>query len=409
MKASGLTFIRIIIGILAVFAIVVVGYQLYKYNFVSIKTESAVMGEMEEVVKATGLFFRDEEIVERGSYDFIDVVRAEGERVPAYGTIARIYSDEQSAKKQKKIRELEEKIAIYENVLSNSGSYQSAIASIDQEIYDKMASISYLAENGESSVFADAEALTIEIMKKKIASGDLVHYDSVLKDLRSQLNAEKASVNASVKTLTSEKSGYFSLGIDGLESKFKSEDLLDLTTENFDDFQTLCSDASHQTNDLGKLVYNSNWFLAMKLHTDDISRLEIKDVVYIRIPSFGSERIKCTVNDIRKNGEESIIILESSIISNNVLTLRSEEISLIIRTHSGIQIRQSALRKVEGEDGVFVKVGLLLRYKKVKILYNNGTNVIIEYDPAATNDVRVYDQIVYKGSNLYSGKAVSDG
>ncbi|MBQ7035196.1 MAG: hypothetical protein IJN34_05615, partial [Clostridia bacterium] len=66
MKNSGLAFIKIIIGVLVLFAVIVVGYQLYKYNFVSIRTESAVMGEMEEVVKAKGLFFRDEKVVENG-------------------------------------------------------------------------------------------------------------------------------------------------------------------------------------------------------------------------------------------------------------------------------------------------------------------------------------------------------
>ena len=51
MKNSGLTFIKLIIGVLSAFTVIVIGYQLYKYNFVTIKTESAVMGKMEEVVK----------------------------------------------------------------------------------------------------------------------------------------------------------------------------------------------------------------------------------------------------------------------------------------------------------------------------------------------------------------------
>ncbi|MBR4086803.1 MAG: hypothetical protein IKK30_02960, partial [Clostridia bacterium] len=216
MKTGGLTFIRIIIAVLAIFALVVIGYQLYKYNFVSIKTESAVMGELEEVVKSTGLFFRNEEIIDRRGYEYFDVIRAEGERVPAHGVIARIYNDEASAKKQKKIRELEAKIKTYEDVLSNSGSYQSAIASIDSEIYDNLENISYMAQKGDSSVFSDAEALLVELMKKKIASGDLVHYDSVLKDLRDEEKRLKASVNASGQTISTGKSGYFSYGLDGL-------------------------------------------------------------------------------------------------------------------------------------------------------------------------------------------------
>ena len=82
-------------------------------------------------------------------------------------------------------------------------------------------------------------------------------------------------------------------------------------------------------------------------------------------------------------------------------------LQLILKNHSGILVRQSALRKVEGEDGVFVKVGLLLRYKKVHILYNDGVNAIVEYVSTDESGLRIYDQVVYKGSNLYDGKAVS--
>ncbi len=66
-----------------------------------------------------------------------------------------------------------------------------------------------------------------------------------------------------------------------------------------------------------------------------------------------------------------------------------------------------ALRKVDGEDGVFVKVGLLLRYKKVNVLFNDGDHAIIEYKEVDETGIRVHDQVVYKGSKLYDGKAVS--
>ena len=142
MKNSGLTFIKIIIGIFAVFAVVVVCYQLYKYNFVSIKTESAVMGEMEETVKGTGIFFREEQAIGNSGYTYLDVIRSEGERISTGGTIARVYADEQSAKLQKEIRQIEEKIKTYEDVLSNSGSYESASSGIDQAIYSDLQEIS---------------------------------------------------------------------------------------------------------------------------------------------------------------------------------------------------------------------------------------------------------------------------
>ncbi len=408
MKNSGLGFIKIIIGVLSVFAVIVIGYQLYKYNFVSIKTESAVMGEMEEVVKATGIFFRNEKPISSSGYDYLDVVRNEGERIAAGGTIARVYADEHSAKVRKEIREIEEKIATYEEVLEHSGSYQSAASSIEQEIYNDLGQIVVSAKRGNAAdAFGRAEDMVINIMKKKIASGDLVSYDTILDDLRKELSTLKSSARDSVKTIRTDESGYFSLSTDGLEEQLNSDYLKDLTVENFEEAKKL-SQKNEETGDhLGKIVYNNMWSVAIKTKTHSVDRLEVNDTIYIKIPSFGAESIKCTVADIRKSGEEAVVVLSSSVINENILTLRQEEIQLIVKNYSGILIRQSALRKVDGEDGVFVKVGLLLRYRKVKILYNDGTNAVIEYNAAENGGLRIYDQVVYKGSNLYDGKAVS--
>ncbi len=408
MKSSGLTFIKLIIGVLTVFAVVVVVYQLYKYNFDSIKTESAVMGEMEETVDAAGIFFRDEKVIDGSAYEYLDVIRSEGERVASGGVVARVYPDETSAKVRKEIREVEEKIATYEEVLANSSSYSSATDSIEQDIYEDLTQISELSRQGSAGeAFEGAENVVLDIMKKKIASGDLVSYDKTLENLRQQLSELKASGSSSVTSVTTDQAGYFSYSTDGLEDQLTTEYLETLSVDTFDDALELCNTAAAAGSELGKMVYQSTWSVAIKVQNKAVSSLSVNDVVYIKIPSFGTDRIKCVIADIRKDGEESVMVLNSSIISSNILTLRQENISLIIETYSGILVRQSALRKVEGKEGVFVKVGLLLRYKEVNVLYNDGTNAIIEYVATDESGLRIYDQVVYKGSDLYDGKAVT--
>lgn len=408
MKSSGLTFIKLIIGVLTVFAVVVVVYQLYKYNFDSIKTESAVMGEMEETVDAAGIFFRDEKVIDGSAYEYLDVIRSEGERVASGGVVARVYPDETSAKVRKEIREVEEKIATYEEVLANSSSYSSATDSIEQDIYEDLTQISELSRQGSAGeAFEGAENVVLDIMKKKIASGDLVSYDKTLESLRQQLSELKASGSSSVTSVTTDQAGYFSYSTDGLEDQLTTEYLETLSVDTFDDALELCNTAAATGSELGKMVYQSTWSVAIKVQNKAVSSLSVNDVVYIKIPSFGTDRIKCVIADIRKDGEESVMVLNSSIISSNILTLRQENISLIIETYSGILVRQSALRKVEGKEGVFVKVGLLLRYKEVNVLYNDGTNAIIEYVATDESGLRIYDQVVYKGSDLYDGKAVT--
>lgn len=408
MKSGSLTFIKIIIGALAIVALVVSGYQLYKYNFVSIKTESAVMGELEEVVKAEGVFIRNENAVSKSGYDYLDVIRTEGERVASDGVIARVYADEYSAKIRKEIRQIEDKIATYEEVLASSGSYQSSGASIDREIYSSLNEIASLSQNGNAvDAFDKAEDVVISLMKKKISSGDLVSYDTVLKGLKAELSALKNSGSDSFRTISTPKSGYFSLATDGLEDVFTEEYLSQLDVDSFDEALNLCTDLNEESDNLGKMMYDNSWSVTLKVPSSSIDRLEVQDTVYIRIPSFGADKIKCTIMDLRKEGEETLVVLSSSIISGNILTLRREEISLIVHTYTGLVVRQSALRKVDGVDGVYVKVGLLLRYKAVDVLYNDGSSAVLNYDATNEAGLRIFDQVVYKGSDLYDRKAVA--
>ncbi len=408
MKSGGLNFIKIVIAILVVFVLIFGGYQLYKYQFLSIKAESAVMGEMEETVDSVGIFFRNESPLTNKGYEYLDVIRSEGERVAAGGTVARVYADEHSAKVRKEIRNLQGRIDVFEEVLANSGSYQSAATGIDQAIYDDLRLIAAYAHTGDTvGAFEVGEDLLIEVMKKKISKGDLVSYDTVLNDLKAQLTTLKASAGSSVHAIETEGSGYFSLATDGLEDQFTLEYLNELTLETFDQTIALCDSNDETDTHIGKMVYDNSWSVALKVPSNKVDLLEVGDAVDIRIPSFGSDRIRCKVADIRKDGESSLLVLNSSVISGNILTLRSEEICLILKTHTGIRVRQSALRKVDGEDGVYIKVGPLLRYKKVNILYSDGTVALLEYSAADSSGIRIYDQVVYKGSNLHDRKAVT--
>ncbi|MBQ7090234.1 MAG: hypothetical protein IJN82_03875, partial [Clostridia bacterium] len=238
---NGVVFIRIIIAIIIVFTLVLIVNQIYKHNFVSIKTESAVMGEIEESVKATGVFYRDEDVIGKHQSQYLDVIRTEGERVAAGGTIARVYTDEQSAIEQTEIRHIEERIATYEEVLSNSGSYTSASQGIEQEIYSCLNSIAdYAHDENAHDAFKLSDNLMIEIMKKKIASGDIVHYDTVLQDLRQELADLKKSVGESVRAIKTEESGHFSLVTDGLEQQLTTESLESLEVDTFDDVVEQC-------------------------------------------------------------------------------------------------------------------------------------------------------------------------
>ena len=58
-------------------------------------------------------------------------------------------------------------------------------------------------------------------------------YDTLLEELRGELSSLKASAGSSVKTLSTPRSGYFSLVTDGLEDQLTPEYLKDLTAVSY--------------------------------------------------------------------------------------------------------------------------------------------------------------------------------
>ena len=82
-------------------------------------------------------------------------------------------------------------------------------------------------------------------------------------------------------------------------------------------------------------------------------------------------------------------------------------IDIIIDSYSGLRIDKNAIRKINGEDGVFIKSNGIVRYRKVDILYFASAFAVVKYDSLDTSGVQVYDEVIVKGSDLYDGKVIA--
>ena len=115
-----------------------------------------------------------------------------------------------------------------------------------------------------------------------------------------------------------------------------------------------------------------------------------------------------TVVDVTTDEETGLakVALECRSINAQVLCLNYEEAEISLHTYQGIRIDRRALHIVNGQRGVYVKYGDLQRFRRITILYEDDTYILVPEGSKVgeDNELRLYDEVIVEGSNLQDGK-----
>lgn len=399
-------FIKFTMTIFLVFAFCMGVYQLYNFLYVAIDTEYAVEITCEETEKVTGYFVRNEFVISPGNSKYIDLTIDNGGKVAKSGTIANVYSTENAAKIQAEIRELQDSINDLENVISASAS-NGNFASYTQEIRKEALNvIDSLEKSSPTDSFERANDFITSVTKEKISKGEITDSSERLKALQSQMDSLESQSTSVTSYITSPESGYFSYKVDGAEDKINMDMTVDFTPESYDNIVNVCSEMNDTSSGIGKVVKGSEWRVCFKSSKNKFEKVDVGDTLYIRIPSVTDSKIKCSVVEMCESDEQVYIVLESNMVSGDLLSQRVCEVDIIIDSYNGLRIDKNAIRKVDGHDGVYVSVSGIISYKKVNILYIGATYAVVEYDTVNENSLQAFDEVVIKGTDIYDGKVV---
>ena len=97
--------------VLAFLVLLYVGYQAYQATHQSIRTETAMYGEVSDVLQAQGFILRNETVIDESYSGVLSYRVADGTRVAQGGVIADVFSTEEDASAQRTIEQLDEEIA----------------------------------------------------------------------------------------------------------------------------------------------------------------------------------------------------------------------------------------------------------------------------------------------------------
>lgn len=387
--------------------IILLGVQIYNYFFVTVKTEYAIAGSMEDSFSVSGILCRNETVLKNTSSGYYDVIRFEGEKVASSGKIALVYSKESDVKAQEQIRSLKAQIDEYTAAGSAKTSFSGDTSAYDQSVQNAALDLSKGLFRHDTPAASEAlESFEKNVYIKEIVSGETNDYTEIISKLQSKITQLESSLSGNVNSVTSSCAGYYSKHSDGLESKLT---LGALTDYSIPDFNKLYLDISKQKdnddNSLGKIVSDYKWQYYFTTAKSNLNGYSVGKKMSIRFSSVSDDCLDGTIISMTTEGDNTLVGVECVAIQPELLSEREIDAEIITKTYSGIRVDKNSVRIVDGQNGVYVKVGSIIKFKKVTVLYMGTTYALIKSNEYG--GVTNFDQIVIGGKNIYDGKVLS--
>lgn len=415
MKSKGFKTKYIYIA-MAVLALIFIAYQLYKGFYNPIDTISAVQSSVYDSVSGRGFIIRGESAVLSQSSGTVVSAVDDGERVSKNGVIANIFSSKEAADNYLKLTEINEKIDYYESFISQKSNSGGDLALIDSNISSYVNNyVSEVRSGWIENISSVKDTMTDSITNRKILTGESVEVQSVLDELYTQRKSVKNSVSAHTD-IFADNSGYFVSYTDGFEDIVETGNVVNLSVSNV---QSMLESAETPVSDaVGKIVRDFRWYLACIVESDKIFDLDVGDTVEVHIDSANEDlQMKIeAINESTSSDNETLIVLSSDKIDSDICKLRKVDAEIRFNQYTGIKVPSSAIRSTTQEtDGkgktsvvkcVYTLSAQKVKEKKLEVLYEGDGYVIASSNTTQDGYIRLYDNIITKGKDLYDGKII---
>ena len=378
-----------LITVILIFAVLYVGVQLYAILHHTYKTETAILATMSDSVKLTGTAVFDATPVS-GEGDLGYLVE-NGERVTVGTVIAERYTAEGQDLQREALTNLDREISLLNKSQNSSGSDLSVLTTQTQTALYNL--LDQLDRGAYGNIRSAEEDFLLAQNRMQISTGQSSGFDATIAELQAERDSIAASLDG-LENLVAETNGYFVSSDSAHLTTLDQETADNATVSELSDLlsQNLTASADGKA---GWIVSGFSWrFYA----TCDLDTAAGKQ----------DDPLSATVVSVETDEEAGLakIVLECGTINSEVLTLGQETAQIDLHTYTGIRIDSKALHIVDGNNGVYVKVGNLQRFRKITILYQNEDYILVDTDGAVgtDNEVRLYDEVIVEGTNLQDGK-----
>ena len=390
--------------VLGAFAVVFLVNQLFSSLYKPITTESAIYYTHTDGFNITGVIIRNEILVETDNKGVLHFMIEDGKRVSKNGVIANIYTNESASITLSQINKIKAQTSDIEDILSFNDLDAANLELINNKISDNFNSLIRCCANGNFEDFDNSsQELLSSLNRRQAAMGKTENFSVQLASLNEQLNSLTASLPQTTGQINAKESGYFLSKTDGYEKILKPDMLEDITT----DFLSKLKNETYSENIVGKIVSDYEWYIAAEVSLNDSMNYKVGDSLEIHTSVKSSPVLPVTVKKINvsNNNSNAVIIFACSEMNTELASMRSGPMTVVSKSYKGLKVPKKALRVVDSQKGVYVVNGMQAKFVKVEILYSDDDFMICKKTDK-DGELKLYDQVVVKGKNLYDGKII---
>ncbi len=391
-------------AIVVILALTFLIHQLVSSLYKPITTETAKFYTSNDGFDITGIVIRNEMLVKSKQDGVLHFLTPDGSRVAKDGVIANVYSSESASIVLSEIDSLEKKINNIESIMSINNVEASNLDAANHNVSNSLNNLIKSSAYGDFNEVSDlGEELLSSINRRQVLLGEASDFSAQLSSLNSQVSDLKNSLQDPITKIKASQSGYFLSVTDGYESALDIEDLSTVTP----DFLDKLSKSENKDNVIGKIVSDYEWYIAAKVTLNQSLNFKEGDslTVYTNLKSAPQLPVSVKKINIADNGTDAVIIFACSNMNSELAAMRSGPMTVVNREYSGLRVPKKALRVVDSVRGVYVVSGMQVKFVPVEIIHSTDDYIICQKNE---NDgaLRLYDQVIVRGKNLYDGKII---
>lgn len=399
---------RLVAVLVALVLLSYVGYQCFTVFYSAVELETVTSQTVYDTLDVQGVAIRSEQVLTQNVDGYVYYTVTNGDRVAKDGTIASVYPSEADALAEQEYAQLTEEMAALQTLQKQGSANKSSLDSVHRQIRQVQQRIVAGVQEGNWLEVADCRAELGELLnRQQLITGKTTDFSPRLDELSAQREQLQGTFSQPVGSISSPVAGYFVSKVDGYESMLSYESALDLTVS---EVQSVLSSPSPSadTQSIGKVVGDYEWYLACVVPTDRLTELSEGTELSVRLPFVTEETVPVTVEKINRDGDSAVVLLQCSYMSEALSSVRCEQVQILLEEHTGLYVPDSAMRfNEQKEPGVLIRRGNMLQFRRVRVLYYNDTGKYSICDPAGGDGyLELYDDMVIGGKNVYDGKIV---
>ena len=400
----------IIFFVLAIFSIVYLMIQMISGLTSDVTYEFASSQSFEKTLEKTAYLVRNEEVLYSEESGILNYNVAESQKVGAGQLVATVYSNAQGIDIQNRIAEIDTKLAILNRSSVDTGYLTSDISKIDEKIELSVSACRSSTEINDLSLIQKyKEDLLINMNKRDLVTSGKGDFSEQIAELHAERDQLTSTLQNPISSVYSGKTGYFSTLLDGYESVYKPELLKEMTIADFD-AMVKTERVQYPESAIGKLITDFDWHTLCEVTSAEAEEMIVGQKFHVTFLYSSGQKLGAILERkvIQTDSDRVILIFRMEEVPSSFDYTRCQSIKIILDSKTGIAFPSSALRVVDGMQGVYVVAGNVVKFKQVDIIDSSNSKFLSKEPDEKTKNPNSYltkfDRVITGGKDLYVGK-----